>query len=218
MNLCLGCDFTIIVPLNTEPFMFSIFWSHQYLGVQRYSNYFISNDSNFKSSHYFHLWWGEPAVTTSRSTPFFRNFLHKSCKERIFSKKGKICPLALDTKLIINQGASIFHFQPSKLSTLISLQANLSKKCNKAGLPTKPDDHRQKLTETIHIKLQFYPGWWSNERDRFKKKFPQNLNRFCGSQLIRNVKKLWTFPMGRLNPIPQLLGVFLANKDVLNPI
>ena len=55
---------------------------------------------------------------------------------------------------LIQQAMNIFH-------------ADLSKKGNKGGLPSKPDDHRDKLTDTIHIELQFQPGRGreNNEKD-----------------------------------------------------
>ena len=41
---------------------------------------------------------------------------------------------------LIQQAMNIFH-------------ANLSKKGNKSGLPSKPDDHWDKLTDTIYVEL-----------------------------------------------------------------
>ena len=65
-------------------FRFSILKSISKVIVQ---NHTVHCWNPSKSINYFHLWWGEPAFTTSRSIPVFRNFLHISWKENVHWKR-----------------------------------------------------------------------------------------------------------------------------------
>ena len=69
-------------------FRFSILKSISNVIVQNHTVHCWNRSKSISIFNYFHLWWGEPALTTSRSIPVFRNFLHINWKMDVH-KKGK---------------------------------------------------------------------------------------------------------------------------------
>ena len=81
-------------------FRFSILKSISKVIVQ---NHTVQCWNPSKSIIYFHLWWGEPAFTTSRSIPVFRNFLHISWKVDVHKKGNSLRDIQLLQETIKNR-------------------------------------------------------------------------------------------------------------------
>ena len=193
VNLCLGCDF--YNSISTEPFILSIVWSNQLLGVRHnlskilqttpilsWSTTSTCGGENPPSQLPGQLRSSETSSTKAAKREYLTQDM-STIARKVFGHIADYQPRCIHFTFPTNQVVNS-HIWP----------ANLSKKGNKAGLPTEPDDHRHKLTETIHIKLQFYPGW----RDGWNIWNATGLKRNSLKiwiDLITNVKKLWTLTL-----------------------
>ena len=83
-------------------------WVFRFSILKSISNVIVQNHTVHcwnpsKSINYFHLWWGEPAFTTSRSIPVFRNFLHINWKVDVHKKRNSLRDIQLLQETIKNR-------------------------------------------------------------------------------------------------------------------